>query len=55
LIELNEETHNGHQPRVGRFEYFALTALLQHLANEWDGDNESVAIIALNQQFLVWK
>lgn len=52
LVELDEEAEDGHEPRVGRFEDPRLGALLEDLADEGDGDDEAVTVVALDEELL---
>ncbi len=52
LVELDHETQYRHEPRVGRLEDIGLGALFHHLADEGDGNNESIAVVALDEQLL---
>ncbi len=52
LVELDHQTQDGHQPRVGGLEDVRLGALLHDLADEGNGHDESIAVVALDEKIL---
>jgi hypothetical protein len=52
LVELDEESDDGHEPRVGWMENLGSRALLEDLADERDGDDEPLGVVALDEEVL---
>ncbi|SAM82603.1 uncharacterized protein UBRO_20709 [Ustilago bromivora] len=50
LVELNHEVQHCHEPWVGQLEDVGLGTLLHDLADKGNGYNESVAVIALDEE-----